>query len=106
MNEHGREQRRRPFNGVFWPIVIAVATVVVNLAISSSTYWASDKFVSKSTFELYKDAQDVRREKFDSDVRRIADSLAHLEEQMKDNIRQDAKLDDLEKRLREQERRR
>jgi hypothetical protein len=103
MNEHVPIYKR--INGSLWPVLIFALTIIINLGVGVTTLWVKSGYVDKSEFEAYKAGQEQRREVTTEALGKIAVQLGQINEHMKTDANQDAKLDDLEKRIREQERR-
>jgi hypothetical protein len=84
---------------------LGILTAALNFIFFTATLWVKSGFVSKSEFENYKADQLNKREAFSGDLKSIAISLAHIEEQMKQNDRMEREIDAITGRVLELERR-
>jgi len=94
------------FNGAGWTLIVFVISIMLNLGVAVSTLWVKAGYVPKGDFEAYKSEQLTKRDSVSNDLKGIAISIATIAEQMKENERQDHRLDELEKRMGDQERKR
>lgn len=100
------ERTIKRFNGALWTLIVFILSILLNLGVAVSTLWVKAGYVPKPDFEAYKTEQLAKRESTSEDLKKIAVALATIAEQMKENERQDSRLDKLEQRMGEQERRR
>lgn len=99
---HGEPKPRRlPFNGT----LLAVIVLIVQLCVFTATLWVSAGYVAKPDFEAYKNEQGQRRDANSAELKGVAVSIGHMDDQGKQNDRQDRRLEEIEHRITELERR-
>jgi hypothetical protein len=89
-----------------WTLIVFVISIILNLCVAVSTLWVKAGYVAKPEFDAYKAEQLTKRESTSEDLKNIAIALAKITEQMKENDRQDQRLDKLEERMARQEQKR
>ena len=85
---------------------LALVFFIINALLVFANLYLSNGYVSKVTYE--KDVTDsiARREALNSELRGIAIELRGIKDHMQGDERQDKRIDDLEYRMREQEKKR
>lgn len=90
-----------PKNGTRITLVI----LIINFLIVFANLYLSNGYVSKNTYEKDTNESVVRRESLNLELRNIAIELRGIKDHLQGDEKQDKRIDDLEQRMREQERR-
>jgi hypothetical protein len=98
---NSQQSFKRPFNGSFWVVVITVITVIANLAINASTFWASGKFVSTEKYEKDKLEQAAGDKETNRELKDIAVTLQRIKDFMEVNQSQAEDIKELQRHERE-----
>jgi len=100
-NVHGWHIRI-PSNGVR----ITVVVLCINALLFVANLYLSNGYVSRSTYEKDLSESNARRENLNTELRNIAIELRGIKDHMLGDEKQDKRIDDLEIRMRELEKKR
>lgn len=76
---------------------------IFRLALICALLWGNANFVSKTQYREDQSTAEIRRENILKSLNDIGETLTRIDEKMKNDLRQDGKIDDHEKRIRELE---
>ena len=85
---------------------LALIFFIINFLLVFANLYLSNGYVSKTTYIGDQKENSERREQLNIELRGIAIDLKGINDHMQGDARQDNRIDDLEKRMREQEKKR
>jgi hypothetical protein len=85
---------------------LTILFFVINFLVLFANLYLSNGYVSKAAYEADLKDQNNRRETLNIELRNIAIELRGINDHMQGDARQDKRLDDLEMRMRDQEKKR
>lgn len=102
MEHEHKSTHRTPTNGTR----LALIFFIINALLVFANLYLSNGYVSKVVYERDQKEDVIRREGLNVELRNVAIELRGINDHMQGDAKQDKRLDDIETRLREQERRR
>lgn len=85
---------------------LALVFFIINFLLVFANLYLSNGYVSKTTYTTDQKDELTRREQLNLELRNIAIELRGINDHMQGDARQDKRIDDLEDRMRQQEKKR